>query len=80
MDSDTRVTTHGLDQRAAALPLTVSPAPPVRLACTNGTTFVHPLAKAVVDGLDGLCGGCREFKAMCEQHDEAVDRAATGQT
>lgn len=29
--------------------------------------------QAVVDGLDGLCSGCREFKAMCEQHDEAVN-------
>lgn len=28
---------------------------------------------AVVDGLDGLCNGCRAFKAMCEQHDEAAD-------
>lgn len=35
--------------------------------------------EAVVDGLDGLCSGCRDFKAVCEQHDEAVDRAATGQ-
>jgi hypothetical protein len=28
---------------------------------------------AVVDGLDGLCSGCREFKLLCEQHDETVD-------
>jgi len=25
--------------------------------------------EAVVDGLDGLCSNCREFKALCEQHD-----------
>ena len=35
--------------------------------------------EAVVDGLDGLCSGCRDFKAVCGQHDEAVARAATGQ-
>jgi hypothetical protein len=29
--------------------------------------------QAVVDGLDGLCSACREFKAMCDQHDDAVD-------
>jgi hypothetical protein len=31
---------------------------------------------AVVDGLDGLCSGCREFKALCEQHDETIDRSS----
>lgn len=27
----------------------------------------------MVDGLDGLCGACREFKALCEQHDETTE-------
>jgi hypothetical protein len=26
----------------------------------------------IVDGLDGLCGACRELKALCAQHDEAI--------
>ena len=25
----------------------------------------------IVDGTDGLCCDCREFKALCEQHDQA---------
>jgi len=28
--------------------------------------------EAVVDGLDGLCSNCREFKVLCEQHDEGL--------
>ena len=28
--------------------------------------------EAIVDGMDGLCRGCREFKGLCAQHDEGA--------
>lgn len=29
--------------------------------------------EGIVDGLDGLCSACREFKALCELHDETAE-------
>jgi hypothetical protein len=28
--------------------------------------------EGIVDGTDGLCSACREFKTLCERHDETV--------